>query len=112
MRQRRVIKLQVHCNVCSGNQPSTLHTVIAYYQTTHVVCVCTHTHFIFIVKDICKILGTAPSGAHTEPWTFVVVSDMAVKEKIREIVEEEEKLNYEKRMGKIIVFTISDRMQE
>lgn len=40
----------------------------------------------------------------------MVVSDMAVKEKIREIVEEEEKLNYEKRMGKIIVFTISDRM--
>lgn len=28
---------------------------------------------------------------------------MAVKERIREIVEEEEKLNYEKRMGKIIV---------
>lgn len=62
-----------------------------------------------LVLNIYNILGTAPSGAHTEPWTFVVVSDMAVKEKIREIVEEEEKLNYEKRMGKIkIVLTIND----
>ncbi|XP_062954128.1 iodotyrosine deiodinase 1 isoform X3 [Cynocephalus volans] len=43
--------------------------------------------------------GTAPSGAHTEPWTFVVVKDPDVKHKIREIIEEEEKINYTKRMG-------------
>jgi len=43
--------------------------------------------------------GTSPSGAHTEPWTFVVVKDKALKATIREIVEEEEKLNYAKRMG-------------
>lgn len=43
--------------------------------------------------------GTAPSGAHTEPWTFVVVSDTAVKHQIRLIVEEEEEVNYRQRMG-------------
>ena len=43
--------------------------------------------------------GTSPSGAHTEPWTFVVVKDKSLKATIREIVEEEEKLNYAKRMG-------------
>lgn len=44
-------------------------------------------------------LGTAPSGAHTEPWTFVVVSDLDTKHKIRLIVEEEEEVNYRQRMG-------------
>ncbi|XP_034847551.1 iodotyrosine deiodinase 1 isoform X2 [Mirounga leonina] len=48
----------------------------------------------FSIKD-----GTAPSGAHTEPWTFVVVKDMNMKHKIREIIEEEEEVNYLKRMG-------------
>ena len=45
------------------------------------------------------VIGTAPSGAHTEPWTFVVVKDPDVKHKIREIIEEEEEINYLKRMG-------------
>lgn len=44
--------------------------------------------------------GTSPSGAHTEPWTFVVVGDPEVKQRVREIVEEEEEINYKKRMGK------------
>ena len=46
------------------------------------------------------MIGTAPSGAHTEPWTFVVVKDPDVKHKIREIIEEEEEINYLKRMGR------------
>jgi nitroreductase len=41
--------------------------------------------------------GTAPSGAHQQPWRFVVVSDAEVKRKIREAAEEEEKENYERR---------------
>ncbi|XP_047344238.1 iodotyrosine deiodinase 1 isoform X3 [Vespa velutina] len=45
-------------------------------------------------------LGTAPSGAHTEPWSFVVVSNKTMKSRIREIVEREEEINYKKRMGK------------
>ncbi|KAL1457826.1 hypothetical protein WDU94_008018 [Cyamophila willieti] len=53
-----------------------------------------------IIHNIIRTAGTSPSGAHTEPWTFVIVSDKDMKEKIREIVEYEEKINYEKRMGK------------
>ena len=26
-----------------------------------------------VIENIVKTAGTAPSGAHTEPWTFVVV---------------------------------------
>ncbi len=43
--------------------------------------------------------GTSPSGAHTEPWTFVVVSDAATKRELRTIIEAEEEINYRKRMG-------------
>ncbi|XP_061704308.1 iodotyrosine deiodinase 1 [Cydia pomonella] len=53
-----------------------------------------------VIDNIIKTAGTSPSGAHTEPWTFVVVQDPEVKEAIREIVEEEEDLNYRQRMSK------------
>eukprot|EP00160_Parvularia_atlantis_P009063 Unigene18416_Nuclearia_a/m.53039 Unigene18416_Nuclearia_a/g.53039 ORF Unigene18416_Nuclearia_a/g.53039 Unigene18416_Nuclearia_a/m.53039 type:complete len:298 (+) Unigene18416_Nuclearia_a:49-942(+) len=52
-----------------------------------------------VIDDIVRTAGTAPSGAHTEPWTFVVVADAAVKRMVRELVEEEERVNYEQRMG-------------
>lgn len=39
--------------------------------------------------------GTAPSGAHRQPWTFVAVADPAIKRAIREAAEEEERRNYE-----------------
>ncbi|XP_065141269.1 iodotyrosine deiodinase [Paramisgurnus dabryanus] len=52
-----------------------------------------------VINNVILAAGTAPSGAHTEPWTFVVVSDADVKHKIREIVEEEEEINYKQRMG-------------
>ncbi|XP_013925115.1 PREDICTED: iodotyrosine dehalogenase 1 [Thamnophis sirtalis] len=52
-----------------------------------------------VIENVIKTAGTSPSGAHTEPWTFVVVSDKEVKHKIREIIEEEEEMNYMKRMG-------------
>ncbi|XP_072265377.1 iodotyrosine deiodinase 1 [Pyxicephalus adspersus] len=52
-----------------------------------------------VIDNIVRAAGTSPSGAHTEPWTFVVVHDPEVKHKIREIIEEEEEINYRKRMG-------------
>ncbi|KAL4661001.1 iodotyrosine deiodinase 1 [Arapaima gigas] len=52
-----------------------------------------------VIENIIRTAGTAPSGAHTEPWTFVVVEDPQVKHRIREIVEEEEEINYKQRMG-------------
>jgi len=52
-----------------------------------------------VIRNIVRAAGTAPSGAHTEPWTYVVISDPEVKKKVREIIEEEEHINYTKRMG-------------
>ena len=42
-----------------------------------------------------KTASTAPSGAHRQPWTFVVVSDPDIKRQIREAAEEEERRSYE-----------------
>ncbi len=39
--------------------------------------------------------SSAPSGAHRQPWTFVVVGAPEIKAKIREAAEAEEKQNYE-----------------
>lgn len=39
--------------------------------------------------------STAPSGAHRQPWTFVLVDDGATKREIRIAAEEEERQNYE-----------------
>ncbi|XP_047429866.1 iodotyrosine deiodinase 1 [Mugil cephalus] len=52
-----------------------------------------------VLDNVIRTAGTAPSGAHTEPWTFVVVSDPETKHQIRLIVEEEEEMNYRQRMG-------------
>lgn len=39
--------------------------------------------------------STAPSGAHRQPWTFVLIGDADIKRRIREAAEEEERTNYE-----------------
>ena len=39
----------------------------------------------------------APSGAHKQPWTFVLVTDPATKTKIRKAAEEEERAFYGER---------------
>ncbi len=51
-----------------------------------------------ILQQAILAAGTAPSGAHKQPWTFVLVGDPAVKAKIREAAEIEEKENYTRRM--------------
>ncbi len=43
-----------------------------------------------IIEDCIRTAGTAPSGAHQQPWRFVVVSDPAVKHRIRLAAEQEE----------------------
>jgi len=52
-----------------------------------------------IIENIIKTAGTAPSGAHKQPWTFCLVSNPEVKQKIREAAEKEEELSYEERMS-------------
>ena len=44
-----------------------------------------------IIEDCVLAAGTAPSGANMQPWHFVVVSNPAVKKKIRDAAEEEER---------------------
>ena len=39
--------------------------------------------------------STAPSGAHRQPWTFVLIGDAGTKRQIRVAAEEEERVNYE-----------------
>lgn len=51
-----------------------------------------------IIENAIRTAGTAPSGAHQQPWTFVVVSDPAVKARLREAAEREEKEFYERRI--------------
>lgn len=53
---------------------------------------------IELIENAIATAATAPSGAHAEPWTFVVVSDPAVKAHIRAAAEEEERRSYASRM--------------
>ncbi len=47
-----------------------------------------------LIENGIAAAGTAPSGANQQPWTFVVVSDPLLKQKIREAAEEEERAFY------------------
>ena len=52
-----------------------------------------------IIDECLLAAGTAPSGAHRQPWTFLVVRDAATKRAIRLAAEEEERENYAGRMN-------------
>lgn len=47
-----------------------------------------------LIEYAVRTAGTAPSGAHQQPWTFVAVSDPALKAEIRRAAEEEEREFY------------------
>ena len=48
-----------------------------------------------LIETAIRTASTAPSGAHRQPWRFVAVSDPAIKRRIREAAEAEERENYE-----------------
>ncbi|MFQ5596130.1 MAG: nitroreductase family protein [Anaerolineae bacterium] len=50
-----------------------------------------------IIENCLRTAVTAPSGANMQPWHFVVVTDPAVKRRIRKAAEEEEREFYHKR---------------
>jgi nitroreductase len=50
-----------------------------------------------IIENCIRAAGTAPSGAHQQPWHFVAASDATIKRQIREGAEVEEREFYEHR---------------
>jgi len=51
-----------------------------------------------LIETAIRTASTAPSGAHRQPWRFVVVGDPEIKRRIRVAAEAEEKKSYEERM--------------
>jgi len=54
---------------------------------------------IEVIQNIILTASTAPSGAHKQPWTFCVIGDPELKNKIRVAAEKEEKESYDGRMS-------------
>ena len=50
-----------------------------------------------LIENAIRAAATAPSGAHQQPWTFVVVSDRETKQRLREGAEAEERDFYDRR---------------
>ena len=51
-----------------------------------------------LIELAVQTAGTAPSGAHMQPWTYVAVADPELRARMREAAEAEEKRFYEERM--------------
>jgi len=52
-----------------------------------------------VIQDCIRTAGRAPNGANLQPWHFVAVSDPAVKKRIREAAEVEERAFYDGKAG-------------
>jgi len=52
-----------------------------------------------VLEECIRTAGTAPSGAHKQPWTFALVADKSLQRRIRAAAEEEERENYSGRMN-------------
>ena len=50
-----------------------------------------------LIDNALEVAGTAPSGAHQQPWTFAVVSNPHLKARLREAAEAEERDFYDRR---------------
>jgi iodotyrosine deiodinase len=50
-----------------------------------------------LIENAIRAAGTAPSGANQQPWTFVVVTDPRLKQRLRAAAEHEEELLYAER---------------
>lgn len=50
-----------------------------------------------VIEACLSAAGTAPSGANQQPWRFVAVADPAIKRRIREAAEAEEREFYQHR---------------
>jgi iodotyrosine deiodinase len=52
-----------------------------------------------LIELAVRTASTAPSGAHQQPWTFVLVGDPGLKREIRVAAEREERASYGGRMS-------------
>ncbi len=52
-----------------------------------------------VLEDAIACAAHAPSGANQQPWTFVVITDPALKARLREAAEAEERESYSHRMS-------------
>ncbi|RIJ42123.1 nitroreductase family protein [Pontibacter oryzae] len=52
-----------------------------------------------LIQKLILTAASAPSGAHKQPWTFCVISDLALKTQIRAAAEKEEYESYQGRMS-------------
>jgi iodotyrosine deiodinase len=52
-----------------------------------------------LIEQAIRAAALAPSGANQQPWTFVVVSDPALKRAMRQAAEAEERESYARRMS-------------
>ena len=50
-----------------------------------------------IIEECVRAAGSAPSGANLQPWQFVIIGDPALKKRIREGAEAEEREFYARR---------------
>ena len=50
-----------------------------------------------LIRAALRAAGTAPSGAHPQPWRFVAIADADIKRRIREAAEAEEREFYQHR---------------
>lgn len=51
-----------------------------------------------VMEEILTVAGSAPSGAHKQPWTFVAIESAELKQQIRAACEQQEKEFYESRI--------------
>jgi nitroreductase len=51
-----------------------------------------------LIELAIKTAGTAPSGAHLQPWTFVAISNGGLQKRIRDAAEDEERRFYKDRV--------------
>ena len=53
-----------------------------------------------VIEDCLRTASTAPRGANQQPWSFIVVSDLTLKRRIREAAEKVEQEFYSKEANK------------
>jgi nitroreductase len=54
-----------------------------------------------VLRDLVMTAGTAPSGAHKQPWYFAIITDPVIKHAVREAAEAEERINYQQRFTEV-----------